>query len=83
MRIRVSTTVMLAVVFLFSASVSLGAPFAYITNYYSDTVSVIDTASNKVTATVDVGDYPHAFGNFIGPARIAAVPVSAMYLLLF
>lgn len=34
------------------------APFAYITNTGSNNVSVIDTATNNVTATVNVGDHP-------------------------
>ncbi len=34
------------------------APFAYITNVDSNTVSVIDTATNAVTATVPVGASP-------------------------
>ena len=33
-------------------------PFAYITNYGDDTVSVIDTATNTVTATIPVGHCP-------------------------
>ena len=33
-------------------------PFAYITNYESNNVSVIDTATNTVTATVNVGKRP-------------------------
>ena len=37
----------------FSFSVSAG-PFAYVTNFNSDSVSVIDTASNTVVATVPV-----------------------------
>ena len=36
-------------------------------NYASNSVSVIDTATNKVTATVPVGKYPSAFGQFISP----------------
>ena len=31
-------------------------PFAYISNFRDDTVSVIDTASNTIVATVNVGD---------------------------
>jgi YVTN family beta-propeller protein len=31
----------------------------YVTNYYSNTVSVIDTSTNTVTATVDTGDCPN------------------------
>ncbi len=32
--------------------------FAYITNPGNNTVSVIDTATNNVTATVNVGNHP-------------------------
>ena len=49
----------------FSAAVAQAAPFAYITNGNSDTVSVIDTATNTVTATVPVGDGP--FGVAVKP----------------
>ena len=34
------------------------ASFAYITNEDSHTVSVVDTATNSVTATIAVGDFP-------------------------
>jgi YVTN family beta-propeller protein len=40
-------------------SASPAGPYAYITNYYDGTVSVIDTATNDVTATVPVGKMPH------------------------
>ena len=43
------------------------APFAYSTNAAEDTVSVIDVARNTVTTTVPVGNWPMAFGRFIGP----------------
>src|SRR5215469_12105855 len=33
---------------------------AYVTNYNANTVSVIDTATNKVVATVGVGTKPYA-----------------------
>ena len=39
-------------------SASPTASYAYITNYLSNTVSVIDSATNNVTATVPVGSYP-------------------------
>jgi YVTN family beta-propeller protein len=46
---------------------SAGAsPYAYITNSGSGTVSVIDTAINAVTATVNVGDFP--YGVAVNPA---------------
>ena len=34
------------------------APFAYVTNSASDTVSVIDTATDTVVTTIAVGDNP-------------------------
>jgi len=37
----------------------------YVANYVSNTVSVIATASNTVTATITVGSGPIAFGLFI------------------
>ena len=40
------------------ASPAEGAPFAYVTNHDSRTVSVIDTATNTVVATVPVGISP-------------------------
>jgi len=43
--------------------------FVYVANLNSNTVSVIDTATNKVTATVTVGERPVAFGQFIGPDK--------------
>ena len=36
-----------------------GGPYAYITNEYENTVSVIDTATNTVIATVNVGSTPN------------------------
>jgi YVTN family beta-propeller protein len=44
--------------FLMLVSIAGAYPFAYITNYGSSTVSVIDTATNKVTATINVGVNP-------------------------
>ncbi len=42
------------------------APFAYIPNSSSNNVSVIDTATNTVTATVTVGAFP--VGVAVNPA---------------
>jgi YVTN family beta-propeller protein len=44
---------------------------AYITNLDSNTVSVIDIATNTVTATIPVGSFPVAFGVFIQPPQLA------------
>ena len=41
------------------------APFAYVPNHGDGTVSVLDTATNAVVATVDVGDQP--FGAAVLP----------------
>ena len=46
--------------------VAQAAPFAYITNGLSDSVSVIDTVTNKVVATVPVGSGP--FGVAVNPS---------------
>ena len=46
---------------------ALGAPFAYIANESTDNVSVIDTATNTVVATVPVGN---------GPTAVAVNPAS-------
>lgn len=43
----------------------VSGPFAYVTNFSSANVSVIDTASNSVVATVAVGSSPAAFGDFV------------------
>ena len=45
--------------FLMLVSIAGASPFAYITNTDDGTVSVIDTATNKVTATVKVGYLPY------------------------
>jgi YVTN family beta-propeller protein len=50
----------------------------YVANEGSDTVSVIDTKTNTVTATIPVGSVPIAFGIFIQPAlRFAGTPGKA------
>ena len=52
-----SLTLMALVIFTLGNAQSL-AQNAYITNTTSNNVSVIDTATNKVTATIPVGDFP-------------------------
>jgi YVTN family beta-propeller protein len=47
-----------ALVLLMLVSIAGAAPFAYITNGDSNNVSVIDTVTNKVTATISVGSNP-------------------------
>jgi YVTN family beta-propeller protein len=48
-----SIALMSAVIILVLISITDAAPFAYITNSGSNNVSVINTATDKVTATVD------------------------------
>jgi len=55
--LKVALTVMLSLSGIVAAN---AAPFAYITNYSSNTVSVINTATNTVTATVLVNGNPYA-----------------------
>jgi YVTN family beta-propeller protein len=43
---------------LLAAGTASAAPFAYITNAGSNSVSVIDTSTNSVVATIAVGNYP-------------------------
>ena len=52
--------------FLLLPGLTLAAPYAYISNRDSANVSVIDTATNTVTATVAVGTAP--FGVAVNPA---------------
>ncbi|WP_269850468.1 beta-propeller fold lactonase family protein [Methanosarcina horonobensis] len=44
--------------FLMLVSIAGASPFAYITNGESNNISVIDTTTNKVTATIPVGLNP-------------------------
>jgi len=56
----------ISIVITGSQGVAFAAPFAYISNYSSDNVSVIDTSTNSVVATVPVGDGP--FSGAVNPA---------------
>jgi len=56
----------IATVILATVAAAQAGPFAYITNFTSDTVSVIDTATNSVVDTVTVGDNP--YGVAVHPA---------------
>src|SRR5271157_4475368 len=58
----VSTVIILTLV-----SIAGAAPFAYITNQGSNNVSVIDTATNNIVTSVNVGSGP-------GPGGVAATP---------
>ena len=53
------------------------APFAYITNFSSNTVSILDTASNTVVATVPVGSNPYGVAVTPDGARVYVTNVSS------
>jgi YVTN family beta-propeller protein len=61
---------LLGLLVLFPVGVWAGAPQAYITNLNDGTVSVIDTASNTVTATVSVGTFPNGVAVTPDGARV-------------
>ena len=52
------------------AGTSSAAPFAYITNENGGNVSVVDTATNTVVATVTAGNFPFAVA--VNPAGTRA-----------
>ncbi len=69
MRPLVKRIILFAVVaglLFFKVGAALAAPFAYITNESSGTVSVIDITTNTVVATIPVGNNP--FGVAVNPA---------------
>ncbi len=43
---------------------------AYVANFGSGNVSVIDTSTNTVIATVTVGTLPASVGDFVGPGNV-------------
>jgi YVTN family beta-propeller protein len=59
MKLRICRPLAIAAfVSCFLASAQTFAQNAYITNFIDDTVSVISTATNTVTATIPVGGFP-------------------------
>src|SRR5659263_88142 len=63
--LRIAIGILVLASLLLVNSVS-AAPYAYVTNYGSNTVSVIDMATNTVTATINAGGYPD--GVAVNPA---------------
>lgn len=64
-------------------SMALAAPLAYITNQLSNDVSVLDTATNTVVATIPVGSAPrgvavHPAGTFVYVANNGSGTVSVL-----
>ena len=57
------------------------APFAYIPNMYSNSISVIDTASNLVTATLSVGVGPRFVAVDPSGARVYVVEVNGVSII--
>ncbi len=57
-----SIALVAAAVIMMLVNIAGAAPFAYVTNT-GDTVSVIDTINNTVTATVKVGNFPYGIAS--------------------
>jgi YVTN family beta-propeller protein len=55
----IQITLVSAAIILMLISIAGATPFAYITNSGSNNISVIDTATNTVTANISVGMYPY------------------------
>jgi len=53
------------------------APFAYVPNSSSNNVSIVDTASNKVVATVFVGTTPYGVATVVAPTETFALIANA------
>ena len=77
--------IILAMRFSLAAFPVEAAPFAYVTNGGSSTVSVIDTATNMVVATVPVGAIPSAAAvtpdgkhAYVANASIGSISVSVI-----
>src|SRR2546422_200615 len=71
---------LLALLILFPVGAWARAPQAYITNFIDNTVSVIDTATNTVTAPpVPVGQFPQGVAVPVGVIRpdVAVLPDGA------
>ena len=64
---RSFSAVLISAIAIVLGSGPSSAQNAYITNSGSNTVSVIDTATNTVVSTIPVGSGPDAFGIFIQP----------------
>ena len=61
----------LSVLIVFSGATGVWAQArAYVANNASGNVSVIDTSTNSVVATVTVGSNPLSLGDFVGPGPI-------------
>src|SRR5579864_1110103 len=63
-------SLLLAVVVLAPSVAEASGPFAYITNSNDNTVSVVDTSSNTVTATVPVGVAPSGVAVTVDGTRV-------------
>ncbi|HLB25375.1 MAG TPA: hypothetical protein VJM83_03495, partial [Nitrospirota bacterium] len=63
---------LLTVFFIFFCTIAdaHAAPFAYIANNGSDDVSVIDTATNTVVATIPVGTQPRGVAVNLAGTRV-------------
>ena len=65
---RLALCVTLSVCFASPAMAS--GPFAYLTNYWNHTVTVVDTALDQPVATISVADYPFSAAVYPGHSRV-------------
>lgn len=54
----------------YGIAVTPDGKYVYVANSMDSTVSVIDTTTNTAIATVNVGNWPVAFGQFIGEKSV-------------
>jgi YVTN family beta-propeller protein len=70
MRVTVCKLVAASVLLVICTSWVHAAPFAYIANEFSDSVSVIETNSYQVVAEIPVGDAPYGVNVLPGGSRV-------------
>jgi YVTN family beta-propeller protein len=58
-------------------------PYAYITNTHSNTISIINTTTNKIIATVNVGEWPYGVAVSPDGSRVYVVNAQLKHLSIF
>lgn len=64
------TGLILLMAFLLWPAATFAQPFAYVSNYLDDSLSVIDTSANTVVQTIAVGAGPHGVAVTPNGARV-------------
>jgi YVTN family beta-propeller protein len=72
----------ISLLFCLMPALAMAAPFAYITNYFDNTVSVIDTETNTVIgAPIAVGNGPVGVTVNLSGTRVYLVLLAILFLL--